>query len=562
MRLTPLEPFGLEVRVEEGTPFDSIDPAALHAWVAEHRLVVLRGVRAPDKHALPAAARRLGPLQAWPFGSVHELVPERAPKNYLYTRRPVPLHWDGAFTPRAPRYLLFHCVEAPAGGGETTFVDTTKVWAAADVPTRDRWRALRFAYQTDRVAHYGGRFEARVVAQHPYTGQTILRFAEPVDDLNPVHVEAIGTSPLESAAMITELRAALYEPSSLLAHEWRAGDVVIADNHALLHGRNAFGDDAPRLIRRVNVHGPERGAWDTLRDSLRIRRPEFLVAEIPILAVAVLLVQGWRAPELAPIALLFFLLFHFGDMINCLADRDLDAVYKTQLSEAVYGLGTGHVRAQIAITVASAVSIATWLAYTSGRWGILALALFGLLLGSQYSLRPLWLKARGPWQVLALWAVIFVGPMTLVTHALGGALAWPMLALFACYGAMQQGIVLVNTAEDLPEDRAMGVRTTAVALGLEGTVALALAMIVLGGAGAGALLLSGRLGLEVEPVELVPLALAWAWVAWDVGRLAWRMRGASDALSILRPRAKRVPLWITATAWGTLASLLISRLGS
>ena len=71
----------------------------------------------------------------------------------------MPLHSDGAFLGKVPRYLFFHCVEAPvAAGGETLFVDTTRVWAAADVATRDRWRALRFVYETDAVAHYGGRF--------------------------------------------------------------------------------------------------------------------------------------------------------------------------------------------------------------------------------------------------------------------------------------------------------------------------------------------------------------------------------------------------------------------
>jgi len=38
-----------------------------------------------------------------------------------------------------------------------------------------------------------------------------------------------------------------------LAHHWRTGDIVIADNHALLHGRRAFKQDAKRHLRRVNI---------------------------------------------------------------------------------------------------------------------------------------------------------------------------------------------------------------------------------------------------------------------------------------------------------------------
>jgi alpha-ketoglutarate-dependent taurine dioxygenase/4-hydroxybenzoate polyprenyltransferase len=554
-----LSPFGLEVELPEGTSWDEVPIDRLHAWIAEHRVVVLRGLEAMTKHELPAAARRLGPLQPWSFGSVHELEPDDDAKNYLYTRRGVPLHWDGAFAPKVPRYLFFQCLAAPGPGegGETLFVDTTKIWDACDTPTRDRLRALRFEYRTERVVHYGGAFTARVVAQHPHHGCTVLRFAEPVDDLNPVSVDAVGLGPLESAAMVTDLRARLYQPEVVLAHAWREGDVVVADNHALLHGRNGFCADAPRHIRRINVFGPARTWKDTIADSLKIRRPEFMVAEIPILLVAALLAVG-SASELASAtfaatAVMFFLLFHFGDMINCLCDRDLDAVYKTHLSEAVYGLGVGNVRWQIALTVIGALGLSAWIALTTGRLEVIALAAFGLALGSQYSARPLWLKGRGLLQIVTLWAVIFVGPMVLVARSLDDSLSIAELLLFGCYGAMQQGIVLVNTAEDLPEDRASGIRTSAIALGLTGSVALSLAMIVLGGAGVIVLLAaSGRWS------SLVPLVLAWGWVVYDVASLARRVWGLDEtrALVRLRKAAKRVPIWITVTAWGTLIAVL------
>ena len=37
------------------------------------------------------------------------------------------------------------------------------------------------------------------------------------------------------------------------AHRWQTGDVVIADNFTLLHGRRAFEHGTVRDIRRVNV---------------------------------------------------------------------------------------------------------------------------------------------------------------------------------------------------------------------------------------------------------------------------------------------------------------------
>jgi alpha-ketoglutarate-dependent taurine dioxygenase len=53
------------------------------------------------------------------------------------------------------------------------------------------------------------------------------------------------------------MAALLRDPQNCAEHAWRAGDVLIADNHALLHGRKAFVkafvDAARRHIRRVNI---------------------------------------------------------------------------------------------------------------------------------------------------------------------------------------------------------------------------------------------------------------------------------------------------------------------
>lgn len=559
-KLTPLSPFGLEVRLPDGTAFDTIPAERIHAWVAEHRVLVLRGVAPMEKRALPLSARRLGPLQAWEFGSVNELELKEGTKNYLYTNGPVPLHWDGAFAGKVPRYLFFQCAAAPEvdAGGQTTFVDSTRVWSAADEPTRDRWRALTFEYETRRLVHYGGRFRANVVSEHPTTGEVILRFAEPVDALNPVSVRAVGVDPLKSAEAITELREALYVKDAVLDHVWQTGDVVIADNHALLHGRRAFSRTTTRHLRRVNVHSAERTWRDDLRDAIRIRRPEFMVAEIPILLLPLLLLVPPGQPifgaAFIPLALMFFLMFHFGDIANCLADRDLDAVYKTHLSEAVYGLGVWNVRLQLAATTVLVLALAAYFAHEAARPEIFGLAAFGLVLGAQYSMRPLWLKGRGLLQIVTLWAVIFFGPMLLVARVVSPTLPGSILLFFAAYGAMQEGTVLVNTAEDLPEDEASRIMTSARALGLVGSLVTATLLVLLGGATVLGILAEEATRADVSWVVLAPLVAAWSWVSWDIGRTALAVRRAEPArrIGVLRPHARRMPLWITATAWGTL----------
>src|SRR5688572_30353071 len=211
---------------------------------------------------------------------------------------------------------------------------------------------------------------------------------------------------------------------------------------------------------------------------LRIRRVEFRVAEIPILAIPVLLMIRDAAP-LKTFAFwegvfIFFLLFAFGDMINCLADRDLDAVYKPHLSEAVYGLGVRFVTFQVLATAALALALSAHLSWLLGRWLLLALVAVGLALGAAYSVPPFRLKGRGFAQLVCLWLIIFVGPMLFVALLVDVHPPPALLVVAAAYGTLQMGVILVNTAEDYPEDLAAGVRTTVVATGLRAGVALAL----------------------------------------------------------------------------------------
>jgi taurine dioxygenase len=57
--------------------------------------------------------------------------------------------------------------------------------------------------------------------------------------------------PVESEALIEQLFAALYAPDNVYEHRWRPGDLLIWDNLALQHGRDA--PERPRTLRRVTL---------------------------------------------------------------------------------------------------------------------------------------------------------------------------------------------------------------------------------------------------------------------------------------------------------------------
>ena len=256
--LTELTPFGLEVQARMTMPLcESIEPDTIKAWVAKHRYVVLRGFAPMSDDAFKKFGTSFGTPQEWSFGAVNELRVSADSKNYLYTNHAVPFHWDGAFAGKVPHLIIFSCETAPAAssGGETLFCDTTLLLKHATPAQSERWAKATVTYSTEKVVHYGGSFSAPMLATHPVSGEPVLRFAEPVTDLNPVTLKVDGLDAANSKILLDEMRGLLRAPEHCVAHAWRAGDVLIADNHALLHGRREFSGQQ-RHLRRINIlHG-------------------------------------------------------------------------------------------------------------------------------------------------------------------------------------------------------------------------------------------------------------------------------------------------------------------
>jgi 4-hydroxybenzoate polyprenyltransferase len=296
---------------------------------------------------------------------------------------------------------------------------------------------------------------------------------------------------------------------------------------------------------------------------LRIRRVEFRVAEIPILAIPVFLLIKEATP-LKTFAfwegiLIFFLLFAFGDMVNCLADRDLDAVYKPHLSEAVYGLGVRFVTFQVLATAAVALVLSAHLSWLTGRGLLFVLVAVGLALGAAYSVPPVRLKGRGFAQLVCLWLIIFVGPMLFVGLLVDAYPPPTLLILAAAYGTLQMGVILINTAEDYPEDLAAGIRTSVVATGLSAGVTLALALAVIGSVGLLATLTALFRQRQAGPLRmaaLLPAACACVYVSVSIWGLRRSIAGADPAEQIrtVKRVARKVPLWVTVVAWSSLGA--------
>ncbi|HWM01119.1 MAG TPA: TauD/TfdA family dioxygenase [Actinophytocola sp.] len=256
---TELSPFGLLVQgPADGADLREIPPTVLENWTVEAKVLVLRGFPLLSKDELIEYGHRWGEILTWDFGEVLDLVIHEDPNNYLFTRGDVPFHWDGAFAKATPRFFLFQCVSAPkaGGGGETVFSDTTEVIRRADERTRQRWDSVEMTYHTEQLQHYGGNVTAPLTDTHPVTGKPIIRYAEPLPAdryLNPLSVEAGGVPEQEAPDFLTDLRDRLHADDVCYHHEWQDGDIVVVDNNALVHGRNAFRGNSSRHLQRMQI---------------------------------------------------------------------------------------------------------------------------------------------------------------------------------------------------------------------------------------------------------------------------------------------------------------------
>jgi len=552
VKTRPLEPFGAIIELPAGADFATLDVDRLRRDVLRHRVLIIRGLADWTRDEMVGVARRLGPIQGWSFGAIHELKVDPEADNYLYTTHAVPLHWDGAFADEQPDLLLFRCLEAdPDAGGETVFADTVALCADASRAELDAWdRRIRLS--TEHRAHYGGAVLRRVLQRHPVTGEQVIRFAEPVDDLNPLKV-VMGDQ-------VAPLSARCRDPRWLLEHAWQPGDCLLADNRALLHGRNAFRPGTARRLWRVNILGT-RPRWQALRDAIAVRRPEFLICEISLVLMAAALaapsLTALATPAWAEMLAVILLLVGVGDLVNCWADRDADRVWKTHLSEAVGRLGGRRMAALIGASVVAAIllSVHLWWAWGAPFW-VPAGTLAGLLAGAAYSAGPLPLKDSGLGQIVGYTILLGVGPVILAT---GAFWEWPTpraVGVAFAYGVLQSGVMLLNCAEDLIEDRRAGTRTAAAALGTGRVMPAAAALVAIGACLLLVFVQPGWLGSALFSAVMAAVTF------WLI-HVAFRLRGVP--IEIWDSRVKKAGRWaphlLGVVGWATFGVIVAARVG-
>lgn len=260
-KLTQMKPFGVLIEPQSlNQDVHDLNIEELRSLFQKEHLIAIRGFRTfrnPDE--FPNYCEKWGEISIWPFGKVLELIEQENPEDHIFDNNYVPLHWDGMYRPQVPEYQIFHCVSAPlkGQGGRTTFSNTVLALEHATPAQREQWSQVTGVYQR-KMEFYNSKTVSPIITKHPFRDFPVIRYNEPPSDqkghfVNPPDLEFKGVPGNNQESFHRELKEALYSEKSFYAHEWQSGDVIIADNFTLLHGRDEFTSKAPRHIRRVHV---------------------------------------------------------------------------------------------------------------------------------------------------------------------------------------------------------------------------------------------------------------------------------------------------------------------
>ena len=274
---------GAEVRGIDLARLDDETFARIHeAWL-DHLLLVFRG-QSIEAEGLVAFAKRFGTpvtssnlhqrdLSERTANQVFNLPPEvTVVTNLQADGKPVGILGDGEVVwhsdfsfkerPTAARMLL--AVELPpAGQGRTYFQNCYAAYETLpdDLKRRISGKTIKQGNVIDTAMKLrpGANLDADIrelagpshpiIATHPRTGRSMLYLGR----RHSAYVNGLSLD--ESEALLEELWAHATEARFGYAHSWAVGDVVVWDNQATLHKRDAFDSSSRRVLYAAQVEG-------------------------------------------------------------------------------------------------------------------------------------------------------------------------------------------------------------------------------------------------------------------------------------------------------------------
>ncbi|MFN7751783.1 MAG: TauD/TfdA dioxygenase family protein [Pseudomonadota bacterium] len=273
---------GAEVRGIDLTGIDDATFDRLHDLWLHHLLLVFRGQQFTPED-LVTLVRRFGTpvtssalhkrdLAERTANKVFSLPPEiTVVTNVKENGKPVGILGDGEVVwhadfsfkeaPTAARMLLG--MEIPQAGGRTYFANCYAAWDALPEAMKRRVSGMTIKQanivDTAMKVRPGASLDMDIrevpgpshpiISTHPETGRNMIFLGR----RHGAYVN--GLSLEDSEALLEELWAHTVQPKFTYVHEWAVGDIVVWDNRATLHRRDAFQSDSRRVLYAAQVEG-------------------------------------------------------------------------------------------------------------------------------------------------------------------------------------------------------------------------------------------------------------------------------------------------------------------
>lgn len=269
----------------EGVDLTNIDDATfrqLHDIWLDHLLLVFRGQKFTAQDLVTLVKRFGTPvtssglhkrgLEERTANKVFNLPPEvTVVTNVRENGKPVGILGDGEVVwhsdfsfkeaPTAARMLLG--VEIPPAGGATYFSNCYAAYDALSPAMKKRIAGMTIKQanivDTAMQIRPGASLDMDVrevpgpshpiISTHPETGRNMIFLGR----RHSAYVN--GCTLEESEALLNELWAHTTDSRFVYEHHWQVGDVVVWDNRATLHRRDAFNSESRRVLYAAQVEG-------------------------------------------------------------------------------------------------------------------------------------------------------------------------------------------------------------------------------------------------------------------------------------------------------------------
>ncbi len=258
--------------------------AIKRAW-GEHLVLRFRGQRLGDED-LMRFSRQFGELDWAPIAAARVKVPgedrtiEAAPEGRQYVMvisnviengqaigqlgaYEAIWHTDMSYIPEPPSASALYAIEVPPSGGDTGFCNMYLAYESLtpDLRRRIDGRVCRHDASRNSAGELRRGFvdmpdpsrtvgaEHPIVRTHPVTGRKALFLGRRRNAYIP------GLKRADSEALLDALWAHATKPEFAWYQQWRKGDLILWDNRAVMHRRDAFDPATRRVMHRTQIKG-------------------------------------------------------------------------------------------------------------------------------------------------------------------------------------------------------------------------------------------------------------------------------------------------------------------